>query len=140
SSEFPYNMFKCSLNEFKWDIGKKNIKFITPADKPKEKSYFVSTNEIQDSLKFISNDADYSLVDYNIRARKVPNINVSDARIEPDSGLVTVRQNGNIDTLKNSIVYLDTASKNHKLYACNIKVVSRHDLGGNGKYDYLTED
>lgn len=140
SSEFPYNTFKCSLNEFKWDIGNKNLKFITPPGKPEEKSYFISTNAFQDSLRFISTDADYSLTDYIIIARKVPEIKVSDASIIPDSGKVIVRQNGELDSLKNSIIWLDTASKYHKLYACNVRIVTRHDFGGNGKFDYVTKD
>ncbi len=137
SSEFPYNMYKGSLNEFKWDIARKNLKFITPPGKPVEKSYFLSTHPQQDSLKFSSAEAYYDLNTFVLTAKKVPYINVADSRVVPDSGLVIIRENAAMDELKKSKLIVDTLNKWHNLYNCNLTVMGRLNMGGDGFYDYV---
>ncbi len=137
NSEFPYNSYKGSLNEFKWDIKKKTLQFIAPPGTPDEKQYFVSTNLSQDSLKFISKDALYDLNTYVLYANKVPYINIADARAIPDSGKVVIRQYGAMDTLHRSKLIVDTSNKYHTLYDCNLFVVGKYEYYGNGYYDYI---
>jgi hypothetical protein len=137
NSEFPYNMYKGSLNEFKWDIKDKTLRFTSPAGTPDEKSYFVSTNVAQDSLTFISKDALYDLKDYVLYANKVPYIDIADARAFPDSGKVVVRQNAAMDSLKRSKLWINRTNKYHQLYDCNLLVMGKYQFYGNGYYDYV---
>ncbi|HYG15087.1 MAG TPA: hypothetical protein VEC12_04975, partial [Bacteroidia bacterium] len=137
NSEFPYNMYKGSLNEFKWDIKAKTLRFTAPPGTPDEKSYFVSTADWADSLTFISKDALYDLNTYVLYANKVPFVNVADARIFPDSNKLIIRQAGNIDPLKKAKVLVDTTNKWHSLYDCNLNIHSRKEYKGDGKYDYV---
>ncbi len=137
NSEFPYNSYKGSLNEFKWDIKKKTLQFIAPPGTPEEKQYFVSTNLSQDSLKFISKDALYDLNTYVLYASKVPYINIADARAIPDSGKVVIRRYGAMDTLRRAKLLVDTLNKYHTLYDCNLFVVGKYEYYGNGYYDYI---
>lgn len=137
NSEFPYNEYRGSLNEFKWDIKKKTLQFIAPAGTPDEKQYFVSTNQAQDSLKFISKDALYDLNSFVLYANKVPYINLSDAKAIPDSGKVVIRRYGNMDTLKRAKLVVDTLNKYHTMYDCNLFVAGKYEFYGNGYYDYI---
>lgn len=137
NSEFPYNSFKGSLNEFKWDIKKKTLQFIAPPGTPDEKQYFVSTNLAQDSLQFMSKDALYDLNTFVLYANKVPYINIADARAIPDSGKVVIRQHGAIDTLMNAKLVVDTLNQYHNLYDCKVFIVGKYEYYSNGYYDYI---
>lgn len=137
NSEFPYNTYKGSLNEFKWDIKAKTLRFQTAPGTPDDKSYFVSTNGSQDSLRFISKDALYNLNDYVLYANKVPYIDVADARAFPDSGKVVIRQYGAMDTLRRSKLWINRDNKYHQLYDCKQYIVGRWEFYGQGYYDYV---
>lgn len=137
NSEFPYNSYKGSLNEFKWDIKKKTLRFLAPPGTPEEKQYFVSTNAYQDSLKFISKNALYDLNTYVLYANEVPYINIADARAIPDSGKVVIRQYGAMDTLRLAKLLVDTLNKYHTLYDCNLFIAGKYEYYGNGYYDYI---
>ncbi len=137
NSEFPYNTYKGSLNEFKWEIKKKTLQFIAPPGTPDEKQYFVSTNLAHDSLKFISKDALYDLNSYVLYANKVPYIHIADASAIPDSGKVIIRQYGKMDTLRRAKLVVDTANKFHTLYNCDLYVAGKYEYYGKGFYDYI---
>lgn len=137
NSEFPYNEYKGSLNEFKWDIKAKTLRFLAPPGTPEEKQYFVSTNASQDSLNFMSKDALYDLKDFVLYANKVPYINIADARAIPDSGKVVIRQFGAMDTLHKAKLLVDTANKYHTLYDCKLYVAGKYQYYGDGYYDYI---
>jgi hypothetical protein len=137
NSEFPYNSYKGSLNEFKWDIKKKTLRFLAPPGTPEEKQYFVSTNAAQDSLKFISKNALYDLNTFVLYANEVPYINIADAKAMPDSGKVVIRRYGAMDTLYRAKLLVDTLNKYHTLYDCKLYVVGKYEYYGNGYYDYI---
>jgi hypothetical protein len=140
NSEFPYNKYKSSLNEFKWDIKKKHLKFNTPASKPIESSYFVSTHPDQDSLQFSSRDAFYDLNDFTLYANKIPYINSADSRIIPDSGKVIIRADAAMDPLKHARIIMDTLNKHHTFYECEASILGRYNFGADGFYDYVDKN
>lgn len=136
NAEFPYNQYLSSLNEFKWDIKKKNLKFNTPPEKPIESTYFVSTHPDQDSLRFSSRKALYDLNDFTLYADEVPHINVADSRVIPDSGKVVIRADAAMDVLHHAKIELDTINKYHKFYECNVGIMGRFNFGADGLYEY----
>ena len=140
NSEFPYNQYKSSLNEFKWDIKKKQLKFNTPEDRPIESTYFVSTHPDQDSLKFSSRKALYDLNTFTLYANEVPHIDVADSRVLPDSGKVVIRADAAMDPLLHSRIIMDTVNKWHEFYECNTTIFGRLNMGANGFYDYISKD
>lgn len=140
NSEFPYNQYKSSLNEFKWDIKRKQLRFNTPPEKPIESTYFVSTHPDQDSLQFSSRKALYDLNTFTLYADQVPYINVADSRVLPDSGKVIIRADAAMDPLKNSRIIMDTVNKWHEFYACHTTIFGRYNMGADGFYDYISKD
>ncbi|MDX5319662.1 MAG: hypothetical protein LPK45_01240, partial [Bacteroidota bacterium] len=140
NSEFPYNQYKSSLNEFKWDIKKKHLNFNTPPAKPIESTYFVSTHPDQDSLKFSSRKALYDLNTFTLYANEVPHIDVADSRVLPDSGKVVVRADAAMDPLVHSRIIMDTVKKWHEFYDCHTTIFGRLNMGANGFYDYISKD
>lgn len=139
NAEFPYNQYKSSLNEFKWDIKKKNLNFRTPPSKPIEKTYFVSTHPDQDSLQFSSRKALYDLSTFTLFADEVPHINVADSRVIPDSGKVVIRADAAMDVLHHAKIELDTLNKYHKFYECNVGIMGRYNFGADGLYTYTNK-
>ncbi len=49
ATSFPFNQYRTSINEFKWDMDKKKMTFLAPKGSEAE---FTSTNPDQDSLSF----------------------------------------------------------------------------------------
>lgn len=136
SGEFPYNKYKTTLGEFKWNINQKTLQFKSPPTKPIEASYFVSTHPDQDGLWFSSKDATYDLQSFVLYANKVPHIDVADSRIIPDSGKLVVRPNAEMDPLKNAKIFLDSVQKHHVFYKCEAKILGKFNFGADGLYDY----
>ncbi|MHB1278397.1 MAG: hypothetical protein ACYC1Q_08360, partial [Bacteroidia bacterium] len=140
NSEFPYNQYRSSLNEFKWDIKKKELAFNTPLDKPIESTYFLSTHKDQDSLVFSSRKALYDLNTFTLYADEVPHINVADSRVIPDKGKVIIRADAAMDPLLHSRIIMDTVNKWHEFYECHTTIFGRLNMGANGFYDYISKD
>lgn len=140
NSEFPYNQYKSSLNEFKWDIKKKHLNFNTPLDKPIESTYFLSTHKDQDSLVFSSRKALYDLNTFTLYADEVPHIHVADSRVIPDQGKVVIRADAAMDPLLHSRIVMDTVNKWHEFYECHTTIFGRLNMGANGFYDYISKD
>lgn len=137
NSEFPYNQYLSSLDQFKWDVKKKTLDFQSQGSKPIEDTYFISTHPDQDKLKFSARKALYDLNDYTLYIDKIPYIDVADSRVYPENGKAIVRANAAMDDLKNAMIDLDSSNKWHKFYKCNVGIKGRLNFGADGYYDYI---
>ncbi len=134
---FPVNQYICYIDRFKWFFDKKDIQFAASTGTSMEGAEFVSVHPAQDSLRFFAGEADYSLVDYNISARKVDEILVADASIVPDSGFVTIEKNAYMRTLQNATVTANTTTRYHAMVNASINVQGRYNYTGSGDYSYI---
>lgn len=139
---FPLNKYVCAVDEFKWNMDKGLLNFVSDkkvagGDGDLIGSKFTSVAGGQDSLYFVSPRATYDAVNFTITGNDVKYLESADAQIFPDSGKVVVRQNADMDVLRNAKITANRTTKFHKLYACNIKISGRKKYSGTGTYDYV---
>lgn len=133
-TQFPYNQFASTMDEFKWDMDKKTI-LLTPTGRQKQEEYkFVSQKTSQDGLTFQSTKALFDMNDGIIYAEEVPYIDVADSRIFPSDGKVTIEKDAVIRPLEKAKLLANRDNKYHELYDCRIFVNGRLDIAGNGYY------
>ncbi|TNF26781.1 MAG: hypothetical protein EP314_05495, partial [Bacteroidetes bacterium] len=130
--DFPVNQYICYIDEFKWNIDKKDIDVVSDG----EGSRYVSTNPKQDSLEWRSPLAKFDLNNFIISAKKVDHIDVADAIIYPDSGNVTIREQAAMDPLDNSKIVANRITKFHTFYEVTANVTGKWKYNARGKYDY----
>jgi hypothetical protein len=147
--QFPKNQYVAYMERFKWfmdteeiQLGDENVKLKGDIENAidLEGPEFISVNPKQDSLRFFAPAAKYDLRRYIIRTINVPFINVADARIYPDSGLVILRKNAVMDTLKNSSILANTVTKYHTIRNVTANIFGRKNYLGSGEYQYLDEN
>lgn len=152
--KFPANQYICFMDQFDWymdkdeidltvseqeiaDYSQVDIRHLTDLDL--SGSEFISIHPKQDSLRFKSPKAKYSLREQVIRAFNVEMIRVADAAIVPSDGNVTVLKNADMQAFEKAKILANTVTKYHVIYDANIKVTGRNDYTANGKYDYIDE-
>jgi len=153
--EFPINEYIAYMDEFDWDINKKELDLRNTknqnlakiekmniyqlADADFTGSEFISTRPGQDSLRFFSANATFSLNDNIIHAKNVKIIKVADAAIYPKNGEVNIFKRAEMETLKNSLLLANMETKYHVIYELTANIYSRKKYVAKGKYDYITE-
>ncbi|MFN8277668.1 MAG: hypothetical protein U0T84_09300 [Chitinophagales bacterium] len=136
-TDFAYNNFQTNIKEFKWYMEQKILDFKAPPGPGEE---FVSTRAAQLGLKFLGKRATYNLQTAVLRVEQVPYILVADAKVIPDSGVVTIQGEARLDELKKATIVVDTITAKHKLENCNVNIISKAELKGSGTYKFSTKD
>ncbi|MCC6691264.1 MAG: hypothetical protein IT235_06990, partial [Bacteroidia bacterium] len=103
--KFPVNQYICFMESFKWFMDRSDIE-LGSGEKPSASATdldlqgpeFISIHPKQDSLRFRAPRAKYDLKKYIITAMYVRYIDVSDARLSPDSGLVIIKKYAVMET------------------------------------------
>ncbi|MFD3002133.1 hypothetical protein ACFS7Z_17315 [Pontibacter toksunensis] len=134
SMEFPKAQYKTSMSSARWDM--KQQKVALKADENGGKNFFYSLHPAQEGLRFMAASGEYDLKSNNLLAGGVPYIAVGDAHVVPDSGKVAVGADATIQTLRNALVFADSAQKYHRFYKGNIDVLSRIAMKGDAVMDY----
>ncbi len=154
--EFPVNMYVCLIDEFSWfmdsyeiamgstekevEMAKYNDMSIRELiDIPLVGSEFISTHPEQDSLRFTSTIATYSLKDYIIKAEDVKYIRVADAAIFPSDRKVTILKDAQMNTFSDVNILANTVTRYHEIYGGVININGRNNYIGIGNYDYVDE-
>ena len=137
--ELPSIRYLCSMDQFRWFMDLDQIQLEnTLAD---ENNYnFTSTHPDQDSLSFASAKALYKVREAVIECNDVPNILVADSEIVPDSGLVVVRRDAQMDPLRGAEIFTTVTNRYHRFYDATIQVKGRRDYSGAGSYLYTDID
>ena len=135
--EFPYAQFKTSIPEARWDLNQHKIFMSKPPDVPLENSYFYTTREELDSLRFSATAAEYDIDNLELRVSGIPFIVVADAKITPEGNEVLIHENSRIGTLSNTIIILDTLNGYHRLYDGVIDIHSRNAFSGHATYELV---
>lgn len=147
--KFPVNQYISYMDQFKWFMDQGSFELSAEGKKasnPTEQSdidltgaEFISIHPQQDSLRFFSPRAKYDARNNVIYAKEVKYINVADARLYPDSGLLTIYKKARIETLNNAKVLANTATKYHNLYNGTLNIYGRKSYTGSADYDYVDE-
>ncbi|MEZ4978145.1 MAG: hypothetical protein R2772_02510 [Chitinophagales bacterium] len=137
-TEFNYNQYVTTIDEFFWDIDNKQLKFSVPQGSTG--APFVSMNPNQDSLMFIATNADYSLETSIIEAYGVSEIFVADSRIIPNEGKVVVLPEAKMQPLSNATIEASTTTKKHIIEQVEVTVNGKNDINASGMYKYQAKN
>jgi len=132
--EFPLARFKTSISTAEWDLKAKKITMKAEGDIAN--SYFVTTKEELDSLRFNAEQAEYDIVKETLTLSGVPYITVADMRITPENRTFVVKKNAQFGVFKNVTLVADTANQYHKLTDGEVTILSRNTLRGFATYRY----
>jgi len=135
--DFPANQYMAYMDHAEWKMDRAtvDIKHNTQGE-----AYMVSTHPLQDSLDFKAGYARFALAPSILEAFEVPEIEVADARIHPDSGYVVIRQNAAMDELKNARIVANRFSELHEFYESIARIRGKYRYSARGLYDYKDEE
>ncbi|MCY7410353.1 MAG: hypothetical protein LH473_08780, partial [Chitinophagales bacterium] len=136
STTFPYNEYSTSINEFKWEMDKKRMTFKAPEGSTAD---FTSIAKDQDSLTFQGGNATYDMVNYILKVNKVPNIDVVDSRIIPDSGKVVIEAGAKMRTLFKAKLIMDSINEYHRFDSVTANIYGKKNLKASGIYSYINK-
>lgn len=135
--EFPYAKFKTSITRAKWDLTNQKITMAKPDNVPLESSYFYTTREDLDSLRFNATQATYDITSQELKVSGIPYIVVADAKITPENNEVLILENSRIGRLTNTTIILDTLNGYHRLVNGVIDIISRNEFTGYATYNFV---
>jgi len=133
-TEFNFNQYATTIDEFFWDIDNKQIQFSVPEGS--NGAPFVSLRLDQDTLSFIATKANYSLENSIIEASGVSEIFVADSRVIPDKGKVTIYPEAKMGTLTNAVIEASGESKRHIIENVTITINGKYAIKATGNYKY----
>lgn len=136
--KFPANQYICFMDYAQWQIPEKAIDVEKTGSLASSK--MVSTHPRQDSLQFQAGFTKFYLENSLLESFKVPNIDVADASIFPDTGYVAIDKGAKMRTLSNAKITANRASRYHDFYGGIIDITSRYRYTGMADYEYLDED
>ncbi|MTI21888.1 hypothetical protein E1176_12720 [Fulvivirga sp. RKSG066] len=134
---FPFAQFKTSITQARWDLIDEKITMSKPEDVPLESSYFYTTREDLDSLRFNATEAEYDINTSELKVSGIPFIVVADAKITPENNEVLILENSRIGTLTNTTIILDTLNEYHRLTEGVIDIKSRNEFSGYATYQFV---
>jgi hypothetical protein len=143
--ELPIQQYLCYMDRFRWFMDDDEIDLISERDvealplnfsENRMLSNFISTEPSQDSLHFLSTHATYLVGEDVLQCKGVKEIAVADSRIFPDSGLVTVRRDADMDELQNARLIANATTQYHLIERALIKIHGRYAFQGAGEYQY----
>jgi hypothetical protein len=147
---FPENRYISYIDYFMWDMMERNLAMgaqtsptvpdYTNEDIEPEGPRFISIDPKQDSINFVSPLSYYDYQNNFINATGVKFIDVADARIYPDQGLLTVKPDYKIKSFDNAWVKANRFTNYHKLHSATIHIEGRKNYSGMANYDYVDEN
>jgi hypothetical protein len=155
-SEFHKNLYLAYLDKFTWKMDEDELE-IQSYPQPQttlgtrdelqrlkdfedQGALFLSKHKGQDSLRFISPEARYSLKDHTIKAVEVDSFYIADARIVPNEKKVVVKETASMDTLRDAEVIADRTKGFHRFFDAKIKIKGRNNYQGEGDYNYVDKN
>lgn len=135
---FPKNEYICYMDKAQWLIPQKalNIRKISETASSK----MISVASEQDSLQFVAGHSKFYLENSLLEAFKVPNIDVADASIFPDTGYVAIEQGAKMRTLTNAAITANRTNQYHDFLGAVINIHSRGRYIGSADYEYVDKD
>lgn len=147
--ELPIQQYLCYMDRFRWFMDDDEIDLISERNvealplnfsENRTHSNFISIEPTQDSLHFLSTHATYLVGEDVLQCSGVKEIAVADSRILPDSGLVTVRRDADMDELHNASLIANATTQYHRIERATLKIKGRYAFQGAGEYQYKGAD
>ena len=135
---FPANRYICYMDYAIWNIPQKSVDVRKTG--ANASSLMISVHPKQDSLQFQAGRTRFYLENTLLESFDVPNINVADASIFPDTGYVSIQRNANMDTLKNAAITANRESRYHQFYGGIVDIESRGNYTATADYEYEDKD
>ena len=135
---FPANKYICYMDYAKWEIPAKAVKVEKTGAEASSK--MISVHPRQDSLQFVAGNTRFYLENSLLESFEVPNIDVADASIFPDTGYVAIEQNAHMRTLNNATIQANRTTQYHDFYGGIIDIKSRNYYEGLADYEYMDQD
>ncbi len=135
---FPANKYICFMDYAIWNIPQKSVDVRKTG--ANSSSLMISVHPQQDSLQFQAGRTRFFLENTLLESFDVPNINVADASIFPDTGYVSIQRNANMDTLRNSAITANRFTKYHQFYGGIVDIQSRNSYTAMADYEYEDKD
>ncbi|GGH71790.1 hypothetical protein [Phaeocystidibacter marisrubri] len=135
--EFTMNKYITWMDHAEWNIP---VKTIEVSHESGQLSRMVGTARRLDSLEFMAMSAKFALEPSLLEAFEVPEIDVADSRIFPDSGYVAIDPNAYMRELTNARLTANRYLKYHNFYNGTFKIDTRHKYSGSADYEYLDKD
>jgi hypothetical protein len=133
NTEMPYTQYKTSMNEFDWDMDRKEISFRSTNND----AVFVSTKREQFGLKFSGEKANYNLETNLLKIEGVPEIKVADALVVPSDGEIVIEANAEMKPLENATIIADTLNRYHVIKDAQVFIQGKKSYqANNGTYAY----
>ena len=136
----PSNRFTTNLNNFTYDLKKREVNFKKPEGLDDDSAYFRSSNPDQKGLSINSKRAVYDLNKLDLTAQEVPNVLVADSRIFSPKQEILIQKGGTIGGINGAIVVTNDRDKFHKIYDAYVNIFSFEKFTGYGKYDYIDKN
>lgn len=136
STLFPYNEYRTSINQFRWEMDKKRMTFVAPEGSVAD---FTSVKADQDSLSFNGSTATYDMQNFILKINKVPYIPVADAYVYPDSGKVVIEAEARMRTLNRAKIVMDTIDEYHRFDSVSANIYGKNSLKATGIYSYMNK-
>lgn len=140
-TDFEYNMESRILTmEQK---GKLSSTLMTPDEllhadfKNLHKPTFFSTDNLADTVSFLSLKGSYNLDKEFIEAENIDYIPVADALIQPENGKIIINRRAKIQTMENAIL---AVNNKHILHSAKIDIETTKRYTGSAVYDYVDEN
>lgn len=156
--EFPKNQYICKMDQINWYMDKSEIEMSIDDKKTKDKiadkdnlsptqqedlqlegPIFTSIHPQQDSLKFVSPKAKYSLIKSTITAHNVKFIRVADATIYPSDEPIVIEKKALMRPIENCKIIANNTTRYHTIYNATANIYGRKNYGASGDYDYIDE-
>ena len=144
---FPENQYICYMDKFNWymdtdDLEMENSKQAVAdinidTDLDLATSNFYSIHPDQDSINFGSSKARFDVRRKKIFCTNIEFIKISDSRIVPDSGNITIRKKANIEKLENAKILTNDVTKYYEIYNAEVDIFTKNDYLGSGTLDYI---
>ncbi len=135
---FPANKYICYMDYARWSIPEKAISVKKTGSQAS--STMVSVHPQQDSLRFEAGRTKFYLENSLLESFAVPNIDVADASIFPDTGYVAIEENARMRTLNNAAITASRQNKYHDFYGGVLNIQSRNSYTGTADYEYMDKD
>ena len=156
-ADFPENLYLSYLDRFKWLMAQQKLEInsdpeieevedeqISELARLKDDNLpgalYLSKHRSQDSLRFSSSKATFSLKESMIEATEVEFFRVADADIYPKDKLVQIGETAKMETLRKAELITDRENKYHRIYNAALNVMGRNDFRGSGDYTYVDEN
>jgi len=138
---FPENQITTSMDHFRWNMNAKELVLGNTSSKYDdagiEKPTLVSINTKKDSLGFISDSAVYNLEESLITAYKINFIEIADALIFPDEGIIKIENKSRIRTLEDAKIF---ANNRFVIEPARVNIYNNTSYAGSGLYTFIDQN